>query len=279
MINEADLKFFDEMGYLVVPNVLTDADLQLMRKRIKDIFSSGEYKVSPFNTDRVLSDVYNAFPEFIDITLNEKILGMIKQVLGDKPVLMPETAIHHKWYTGWHKDTTTQEKMGYTFHHQPESLMIECGFYLQDNDELGGGLTVMEGSHKTTDLYTKPRPPKSLSNRIATKILGDKDPLGDHLNPNHHKIVDIDSKAGDMVIFNFKTNHRATFPRTVKPEEVPEEKSKIAFFNAFSVNNSTANEYLEFILNRPEPFYQNLKTRKLNENLLNKAKQLDFTVI
>ncbi len=279
MSNDKNIEFFNKNGYLIIPNVLSLSTVETLRSKILDIFSTGGWKSSEFNTEKVLSDVYNVFPEFIEMTLTEDVLNSVKTILGPHPILMPETAVHYKFYTGWHKDTTSQEKMGYQFHHKPESLMIECGFYLQDNDEYGGGLTVMEGSHRTEDVYTKPPSQKSVVSRISNKLFGSADPLGDSINPNQHPIVDIKSKAGDMVIFNFKTNHRATMPQKVKVEEIPDQFSKIAFFNAFSVNNETANDYLNYIKSRPEPFYQNLKNRILNDQLVKKAKQLDFTVI
>lgn len=260
MLSEAQKAFFAEEGYLSVPGVLTTAEVAELRERILGIFTSGRWKLSEFNTHKVLSDVYRYFPEFIPITLNQKVLGVVKDLLGDNPVLMPETAIHHGFYTGWHKDTTTQERMGHTFHYLPEALMIEAGFYLQDNNEWGGGLTVMPGSHKEHDIFHQPRKQRSLVARIKSKLLGYREEEDLSINPYGHRIVDIPSKAGDLVIFNFLLNHRATRPKKGTPEEVPAEITKLAFFNAFSVNNPTADSYLKFLHSREEPFYKALRT-------------------
>lgn len=279
MITEEQKKHFKDKGFLLVPGILSNEEVTFLRKRILQIFNSQDWKISPYNTERVLSDVYNTFPEFLDITLTEKIISIIRSLLGTQPVLMPETSIHYKFYTGWHKDTTSQEKAGHRFHLKPESLMLESGFYLQDNDEYGGGLTIMPGSHKTTDNFINPRPEKSFLEKVKTKLAESSEEKDPYINPHKHQIYDVPSKAGDLVIFNFLTNHRATLPKVCKTDEVPYEKHKLAFFNAYSINNTSANEYFEYIKSRPEPFYKYLNGRKPNNEILKKAHDLDFIAL
>ncbi len=280
MLSQEEITSFRENGYLLIPAVLTKDEVDHLRKRILGIFSSGEWKKSEFNTERVLSDVYNTFPEFLDITITKKIVGIIVDLLGTKPVLMPETSIHYKFYTSWHKDTTSQEKAGNQFHYKKEALMLEAGFYLQDNtNDYGGGLTVMPGSHKTSDNFTLERPERNLFQKIKNKIAEAPEEKDEYVNPHRHKILDIASKAGDLVIFNFLTNHRATLPKVCKTDEVPYEKQKLAFFNAYSINNATANEYYNYIKSRTEPFYKYLNIRKPNSEILKKAQDLDFIAL
>jgi ectoine hydroxylase-related dioxygenase (phytanoyl-CoA dioxygenase family) len=277
MLSDEQIENFRNDGYLIVPNILTSDEVSFLRNRITTIFNSDEWKKSVYNTAQVLSDVYNTFPEFIDITINEKIISIVKSLLGEKPVLMPETAIHYQFYTGWHKDTTSQERAGNTFHKKPESLMIEAGFYLQDNDEYGGGLTVMQGSHNSNDVFKDTSIlDYTISDRIKNKLGIYKEEKNKRINPNNHKIVDIKSKAGDLVIFNFKTNHRATRPLRCAIADIPADKKKIAFFNAYSINNTTANEYLNYIYSRKEPFYEYLKNRVLINRLIEKSNELKF---
>ncbi|MCF8424759.1 MAG: phytanoyl-CoA dioxygenase family protein [Bacteroidia bacterium] len=280
MLTTEQINSFTENGYVLIPNVLSEKEVVFLRTRILEIFSTDEWKKSPFNTQRVLSDVYNYFPEFMDITLTEKTINIIKSLLQTTPVLMPETAIHYKFYTGWHKDTSVQEKEGNKFHLKDEALMLQCGFYLQDNDDLGGGLTVMQGSHKTNDNLINPESFRlSLKDRLKLKIGTYKEYDNEKLNPNAHSVIDVKSKAGDLIIFNFRLNHRATRPKHVKLESIPVEKSKIGFFNAFSIDNETANEYLKFIKARKEPFYQSLKSRKPSEDLTQLSNKLKFKAL
>ncbi len=278
MITAEQKKQFNEKGYLLVPGVLSAVQVAQMRKSILQIFASDEWKKSPYNTERVLSDVFQTFPEFIDLTLTDKVLQVVSGLLGPNPLLMPESSIHYKFYTGWHKDTTSQEKAGHTFHLNDNSLMIEAGFYLQDNNEYGGGLTVMEGSHRTPDYFVNPAVP-GIVERVKNKLVTIPEQKNERINPNHHTLVDIPSKAGDLVIFNFKTNHRATRPSVGTIDQVPKEIEKIAFFNAFSINNETGHQYVDYLKSRPEPFYQNLPHRIVSEKLKQKATQLAFTAL
>ncbi len=279
MLTTEQKKHFEEKGYLMVPGVLSKEEVAQIRAKVLHIFDSGEWKKSPFNTKLSLSDVFETFPEFINYTLKAKVVEVVSELLGENPILMPESAIHYRLYTPWHKDTTSQERAGHTFHHKGESLMIEAGFYMQDNDEYGGGLTVMEASHVTEDNFVPPPVSPSIVERAINKVIPTPEEKNKRINPHQHKLVDIPSKAGDLVIFNFKVNHRATLPKNCKPSELPKEKEKIAFFNAFSRNNETAYEYLNYLKSRPEAFYQNLAHRVVSPQLLEKAKELNFTAL
>jgi hypothetical protein len=280
MLSSEQIKSFNELGFIRVPDVLLKEHVAELRSKIQDIFQTDTWKKSPYNTNQVLSDVYNFFPELLDQTLNSTVAEIVKDLVGENPILMPETAIHYSFYTSWHKDTTSLERAGNHFHLKPDFNMIQVGFYLQDNDEYGGGLTVMPKSANDADSFVDPNANElSLMNRIKNKLGLYNEEKNFLLNPNKRSILDIESKAGDLVIFKFKTNHRATFPRKpITLEQIPNHKKKIAFFNAFSVNNETAEEYLNYIYSRPEPFYQNLKSRTFHPDYTAHCEKLGIIV-
>ena len=60
----------------------------------------------------------------------------------------------------------------------------------------------------------------------------------------------IPSKAGDLVIFDFRLDHKASWP--IRPGEVPLEKKKLALFAACTANNEHAQSYLRYIKQRPD---------------------------
>lgn len=278
-LSEEQVNFFHENGYLLVPNVLSKEEVTWLRTRMLNILGSGDWKKSPYNTEKVIATVFDTFPEFIEPILNEKAIEAVRSVLKNTPVLMPETAIHYKVYTGWHKDTTCIEKAGESFHQQEEAMILECGYYLQDNNELGGGLTVMPGSHKHSDYFVDWTAPKlSFFGRLKRKLGLYNEEKDTRVNPNAHTIVDIPSKAGDLVLFNMKTNHRATIPKNGNLLTVPDEKSKLAIFNAFASDNAAAHSYYKYISSRTEPFYQSLAHRTPNAELNAVAEKLRFKV-
>lgn len=278
-LSPEQVAFFEKNGYILIPDVLSNEEIQHLRKRILYIFETGDWKKSPYNTERVMANVFDTFPEFIDLTLNEKALGAIRSLTKSTPVLMPETAIHHQFYTGWHKDTTSQEKSGVDFHWKDGAVLLQCGYYLQDNNALGGGLTVMPGSHQTKDYFYSTSIEVNFWKRVKRKLGIYNEAKDKNVNPHNHPIVDIPSKAGDFVIFNMRTNHRATQPANGRPETVPFEHSKIAVFNAFTADNFSAEEYFNYITSRQEPFYQALKNRPENTPLNEAASRLNFKVM
>lgn len=279
-LTQQQINDFNEKGYLLVPNILSAEEVQYLRRRISEIFSSGEWQKSPFNSKHVLAEVYNYFPEFIDITLKKEVIEILADLCGTQPVLMPETGIHHQFYTGWHKDTSTMQKSGENFHLKDDCLLLQCGFYLQDNTQkYGGGLTVMEASHLTSDTFITNDIEHTFFDKVKIKTGLYSEEKNKKINPHKHKIVDIPSKAGDFVIFNMKTNHRATNPVNDDPDSVPAEISKIALFNAFTKDNFSADNYFRYISSRPEPFYQALKNRSANEQLNALAEKLNFKVM
>ncbi len=256
MITSDDKKFYDDNGYILIKNVFTPEEIAFLRKRSIEIFSSDEWKASPHNTDRTLADVYRYFPDIMRVSLTQKVVDIIKGLLGeDDVVLIPETAIMKGFYPTWHKDSTTQEKLGHTFHKDPGFKMIRTGIYFQDNDEYGGGLSVFAGSHKTPDNFMGKFPERTLYTRILNKIIPQKDENSKFLNPLKLKLVDIPSRVGDLVIFNFLTAHRGTLPKSQRIGDVPADKTKIAIFDIFGVNNEYTQQYVDFLKTRPEGIY------------------------
>jgi hypothetical protein len=257
MVSEEDKKFYDENGFLIVRNVLTQDEMEFLRKRALEIFSSDEWKVSKSNTNRTITDIYRYFPEIMRVSLSKKVVDTVKALLeSDDIILTPETAMMMGFYPTWHKDTTTQEKYGHFFHKRPDFRMVRCGIYMQDNDEHGGGLSVFAGSHKTPDNYVGDFLPKrTLWNRIKNRLLPNSEESNRSINPYKLKLVDIPSKKGDLVFFNFQTAHKGTIPKSQRIGDVPPEKTKIAIFDTFGVNNEPTKLYIDFLRTRPENVY------------------------
>ena len=80
------------------------------------------------------------------------------------------------------------------------------------------------------------------------------------------KPVSLPSKAGDLVLFDFRINHRASRGRL--RAERPEEK-KLAIFYACSRNNGHVRSYHKFLASRPNYVY--LKDYTYAEDLLEEA--------
>lgn len=266
MLTAADKKFYEENGYLIARNILSKEQVGLLRKTALDIFSSGNWKVNDYNTSKTIVDPYKYFPEIMKLTLTKEVVDMAKFLIGDEHlVLIPETAIMKGFYPAWHKDTTTPEKYGHTFHLRPDFKVIRCGFYLQDNNEYGGGLSVFAGSHKTSDHYTGEFRERTILSRIKNRLIPNAEEKDQFLNPHGLKLVDIPSKAGDLVFFDFKIDHKGTIPKSQRIADVPLDMTKVALFDIFGVNNEATKLYIDFIKTRPEAIYNFARNPKVSQ--------------
>ena len=279
MVTAEDKKFYEENGYLIVRNVLSKEQVAFLRKRALDLFSSGGWKVNDYNTDRTIVDPYKYFPDIMAVTLTRNVVDTAKFLIGnDHLVLIPETAIMKGFYPAWHKDTTTPEKYGHTFHLRPDFKVIRCGFYLQDNNEYGGGLSVFAGSHKTTDSYTGGIPERTIMSRIKNRVISNAEEKDKRLNPHGLKLVDIPSRAGDLVFFDFKIDHKGTIPKSQRLADVPESMTKIALFDIFGVNNEATRQYIDFIKTRPEAIYNFARNPKESKEYDEQLKMVGLEV-
>jgi ectoine hydroxylase-related dioxygenase (phytanoyl-CoA dioxygenase family) len=280
MVTAEDKKFYEENGYLIVRNVLSKDQVAFLRQRALDIFSSGEWKVCESNTDRTIVDIYKYFPEIMKISLTKTVVGIAKYLIGEEHlVLIPETAIMKGFYPTWHKDTTTPEKYGHTFHLRPDFKVIRCGFYLQDNNEYGGGLSVFAGSHRTPDNLTGEFPERTMIKRIKDRLTPNAEEKDKFINPYGLKLVDIPSHAGDLVFFNFKIVHKGTIPKSKRIADVPESMTKVALFDIFGVNNEPTKLYIDFLKTRPEGLYSFAKNPKKSPEFEEHMKNIGLDVL
>jgi hypothetical protein len=199
------------------------------------------------------------------LLLHEPAVEVLRGLLGSDFVVVREAACHLNQFGGWHKDTSTQETAGRTFHRDKDYLMVEAAYYLQDNtSEYGGGLDVEPGSHREPDQFVALRKPGILR-KVAIKLgKYDTDKQADALVRRPHTIP---SKAGDLVIFDFRISHRATQPR-IRP--VPGPHEKIAIFCACSANTRHVGEYHHYNqseLGRGEPFPEDLRSEAAKRGL------------
>lgn len=266
MVTAEQKQFYEDNGYLIIKNVLSKEDIAFLRKRILEIFDSGEWKACESNTEKNLVDVYRYFPDLMRVSLSKKVVDTVKSLLGSEDVILtPETSVMKAFYPTWHKDTTTPEKYGHSFHKRPDFRMTRCGIYLQPNNHLGGGLSVIAGSHKVEDNFHKPFPERTIWRRLKYRLVPNAEEKDKFLNPHGLKMVDIPSEIGDMIVFNFQTAHKGTIPKSQRLADVPADQVKIGMFDTFGVRNEATQMYVDFLKTRPENIYSFSRNRKQSQ--------------
>ncbi|HEY9691117.1 MAG TPA: phytanoyl-CoA dioxygenase family protein [Oculatellaceae cyanobacterium] len=255
MLNHSQIEQFHKDGFLLVPSVFTQEQIGELREYLIKLFESDiQYHG---DTGNFRLDICTRYPELRWLLTHPPMLSTLRSLLGDDFIYLPETAAHRSNYSTWHKDTTSQEYMGHTFQWQPNYLLIETAVYLQDNNEYGGGLDVIPGSHLYPDVRTNPNAHAFWQN----------------ISPQP-SMYSIPGKAGDLVLFHFRVDHRASFPLNCAVENVPEEHRKYAMFFAASANNEHAWHYKNYIASRPD--YHYLKNHQYPEELLQLAQEHNF---
>jgi ectoine hydroxylase-related dioxygenase (phytanoyl-CoA dioxygenase family) len=246
MLGKEQIDSFHRNGYLVVPDILSADQVRSLRAALRPKFNTPESERYPGDSEHYLFDIFSRYPDLRWLLLHEPTLAVLRSLLGEDFVVMREAAAHFQNFGGWHKDTTSQEVAGHMFQWDPDYLMIEVGYYLQDNTvEFGGGLDVQPGSHLQPDQYAHPAPPPSRMQKLVSRLTGNG-------NGSQPEVVSIPSKAGDLVLFHFRVDHRAT---PTKHEQIPEDQQKMAIFTACSRNTPHVKTYHDFISSRDSYVY------------------------
>jgi hypothetical protein len=281
MLVEVQRNKFNRDGYLLVPSVLSLAEVKKLREFLAPKFARPAEQRFPGDTENILFDLVGRYVETRWLLFHPQVVDTLRSLLGDHYAVLRETSAHHEIFAGWHKDTAAQEAAGHRFQWRDDFLMVEAGFYLQDNtDEYGGGLDVVPGSHRIPDPVTKSPAigykaeeqtfVQKVAGRVKSamkKVWGESTAKVEQKEEPLAGCVSVPSKAGDLLIFDFRINHRATPRRGSKPSRIPD---KMAIFFPCSRNNEHVRAYQDFIASRKDYIY--LQNFSYSEDFTRQAK-------
>jgi hypothetical protein len=235
---------FGSDGYIIVPNVFTSHQVSELRRELLAIFDKpptfpGDLPLRP-DGPALRVELVARHPALRWMLVHPPLLHAVRAILGDDFIYLPEMSAHDSGYGGWHKDTTSQETAGHRFHWEPSFAMLEAAIYLQDNHRLyAGGLDVIPGSHRNPDLHAK------RGKTLAQRVRGRVDLV--------RKRRTLRTGPGDLLLFDFRIDHRATQPLPFV--KIPASHRKLAVFFACSANNEHARRYRDFIASREDYVY------------------------
>jgi len=198
----------------------------------------------PGDSERYLFLPFSRYPEVRWLFFHEPTLSVLKSLLGERFAATPDDSVHLNGFGRWHKDTTSPELDGHTFHYQDDYLIITAAYYLQDNTaDYGGGLDIQPGSHRQrNDCFVAQRkermhkPASGILQKTLFKLTGRGAENADFELPPGD-VLSVPSRAGDLVLFDCRINHRATPARQTN---IPPEKEKMAVFETYSRDNAYA---------------------------------------
>jgi len=274
-ITEQQYHFFHQEGYLLVKDLYSKANVKAIRSIIENGLKNGKWEEALYHNENITTHIYNIFPELVDLILTEKYIKVMKALLGEDCALVLEPAIHRNAYGNWHKDSSYLSLNGETFHLNNDFLCTQTAIYLQDNhEEYGGGLSLIPKTqhlpNRFKHLYKMGWPARVLLK--MKKLLGVS--IFDKLDKDEH-LLDIPSKAGDLIVFNYNIDHKGSTP--IKADS---RGDKYAIFNAFANKPHYAEQVSSCLKKIPSNYskiYLN-QNYELSDQLVEKAKTLNIEI-
>ena len=227
---------FKEQGFVVIHNAIE-------AKKVASLRQFCLMLMKQLNSN-LLQDVVIRYPLLRNVLDSPAILDALRQVLGNKLLVLPPSSVDRERFGFFHRDTTSAEMAGFNAHREDEWSAVVLGIYLQDNNKHGGGLTVVPGSHLRPDdfieMLTKKQKIRSITDRSPIKRFIKRISGGvlfswnNPLFENYPDQIDIPSLSGDVIFWDMRIIHRAT-PRRIKGESLP--GGKLAVFYVIAKDN------------------------------------------
>jgi hypothetical protein len=253
------LEHFRREGYALVPGVLTPEQNASLRKACLEIFAT---KPPPGDSASVRLDVFSRYEAFRWLWKHPPFVEGLRSVFGQNFAVVNESAIHDSGFGGWHRDTESQEVHGKRFHWDPDFCVGQVALYFQDNTpEYAGGLDVVPRAHLEKDsqrLLWKLKLHSLYHQRLPSIVKSTIHRVHDFrprpVEPTEYdrKKLAIPSKAGDLVMFDLRLWHKATYPQ-ITP--IPDEHRKLALFVVVGRDNRCTRLYRDYIGTRRDYGY------------------------
>lgn len=204
MLSQDQKDFYQENGYLLVENVLTDLELQKLQNITYGLIEKSKYitesndaydldeghsRASPRLTRIKLP--HKQDPYFWEVLTNSNVTQVLTDLLGENTTLIT-AKLNTKAPGGgqaveWHQD--------WAFYPHTNDDLLAFGIMLEDVTADNGPLMVMPGSHKGPVLSHK-------HNDIFCGAINPDDPLYEP-----EKAVTLTGKAGSMTVHHVRTLH------------------------------------------------------------------------
>jgi hypothetical protein len=175
-------------GYAVIRDVVSAEDIESARvvcdaHLLSDVTAENEIEAT----------VLLQLPELASMIFDERIVDALTTLLGGTLAYYPNYVARLNRFTKWHVDNGFVPE----FHPQadhlydPEFRHLQCVLYFQDNQPgTGGGLDVRPRSHGWAAASGQPD--------------------DDEIAQQYPDVVSVDSRAGDLVVFDGRLMHRGT---------------------------------------------------------------------
>lgn len=157
VITSADVAFYEEQGYLVVPDVLAEPELDLMREELDglveraceitendDVYDLEDSHSAEAPKVRRIKDPHAVMPSVAALLNHRVMLEVLTTLLGSgvrfQTSKLNMKVAHDGSAVEWHQD--------WAFYPHTNDDLLAVGVFLDDVDEANGPLCVLPGSHR-----------------------------------------------------------------------------------------------------------------------------------
>lgn len=207
-----------KLGYVHVPGVLSTQEVDYYRSYINDVLQ--KFTLPGMSSLRQSQNM--RMKELAGLMLLPKIVRVLKELLGDPYVTIPDLKVDKNLFAGcrnWHTDSASEydrskKRLGAIPSHLKKSdyTFLKCAIYLQGNSkEWGGGIEIIPRSH----LFSLWGDPFSVPNYILRKIYTK---MRMRIAPYRVPI-----KGGDFLAFDSRLLHCGTTPQAIRTPEIKSE--------------------------------------------------------
>ncbi|MDH6108185.1 hypothetical protein P3T36_004350 [Kitasatospora sp. MAP12-15] len=219
------IPLLEKDGYALIRHALSAEDVERARAVCDDHLLPDADAENEIEATALLQ-----MPELAFI-FEERLMAALTGWLGGTLVLYPNYVARLNRFTDWHIDNGFSPRFLADASHlySPDFRHLQCVVYLQDNiPGSGGGLDVRPGSHAWA----------------AGGLLPDDDELA----RSYPEIVSVDSKAGDLIVFDGRLMHRGT--PTDGSHKAPRRRKYGIFWSASRDDQVQIDRFIEYFLGR-----------------------------
>ena len=183
----------ENLGYCVIDSGMSPAELQIWRERIDDVYAAqveelgGEANLERINDAKVARCLIGYDDSFLSLATHEKILEILRRMLGDYFVLMSQNGIIND-PTGVHYQITWHRDLNYQHFVSSRPVAMSALYCIDPFSEETGGTHVLPASHK-----------------------GEAFPSRAYVE-KHQRVVE--ANAGSIIVFDAMLFHRSGLNRS-----------------------------------------------------------------
>ncbi len=280
-------KNFWENGYAVIRNIYTKDQIIRFRNFIKktgEEIAGSEQKDWRTLKGEGLKDVLS-YRELRDSILNENLLKTIKHIFDDEDIYYwgySRFRFNEKTYRNTHNDAKNDNQNPF----KTKYPILRIGIYLQDHKNYSDGLKIFKKSCHSF----------KLGRTLLKKIIKENELR--YLLPQRFNSVNIDSNAGDVILWNLRTCHSANALRikfiknlSLRPSIenflekyfpgliLPRENDRAVIFSDFGKMSESLIDYIRHNLNQPGVYNPIKNSNFLVDEIISKSNELGLKIL